>query len=56
MNTSKPFIEHVLQQSKYKVLLYSGSFDGVLGAAVSEPLYASLDCKENTAPSRFSLR
>jgi vitellogenic carboxypeptidase-like protein len=43
MNSSRPFIEHILQQDKYKVLLYSGAWDGVLGAAVSEPLYASLD-------------
>lgn len=43
MNTSKPAIEAILQAGKYKVLLYSGAWDGVVGAAVSEPLYASLE-------------
>lgn len=43
MNTSRPMIETVLSAGKYRVLAYSGAWDGVLGAAVSEPLYAALD-------------
>ena len=42
MNTSKPAIEAILQAGEYDVLAYSGAWDGVLGAAVSEPLYAAL--------------
>jgi hypothetical protein len=43
MNTSRPDIERVLSAGRYKVLLYSGAWDGVVGAAVSEPLYAALN-------------
>ena len=41
MNSSKPFIEQVLQAG-IPVLAYNGAWDGVVGAAVSEPLYAAL--------------
>ena len=49
MNTSKPAIEHVLNAGKYRVLAYNGAWDGVVGAAVSEPLYAGLDWPGNAA-------
>jgi vitellogenic carboxypeptidase-like protein len=41
MNSSKVYIEGVLQAG-IPVLAYNGAWDGVVGAAVSEPLYASL--------------
>jgi hypothetical protein len=47
MNSSRPFIEHVLKANKYKVLAYNGAWDGVVGAAVSEPLYSALRWQGN---------
>ena len=41
MNSSKVYMEGVLQ-AHTPVLVYNGAWDGVCGAAVSEPLYASL--------------
>lgn len=41
MNSSKVYMEGVLRAG-IPVLVYNGAFDGVCGAAVSEPLYASL--------------
>lgn len=43
MNSSRPAIETVLQAGKYNVLAYNGAWDGVVGSAVSEPLYAGLE-------------
>jgi vitellogenic carboxypeptidase-like protein len=42
MNSSKVYMEGVLQAG-VPVLVYNGAWDGVCGAAVSEPLYAALD-------------
>lgn len=52
MNTSKPAIEHVLNAGKYRVLAYNGAWDGVVGAAVSEPLYAGLEWPGSAAFNR----
>ena len=41
MNSSRPAIEAVLRANQYHVLAYNGAWDGVVGAAVSEPLYTS---------------
>ena len=42
MNSSKVYIEEVLRAG-VPVLAYNGAWDGVVGAAVSEPLYSLLD-------------
>ena len=54
MNSSKADIESVLQAG-VPVLAYNGAWDGVVGAAVSEPLYAKLKW-EGSAEFRATAR